>query len=72
MRALAIALALTVALGTSAAAQSPASGTAVSPYGMVTGDTSGVEGSAAADQATPSAVDPLKGALVAPDEVIPG
>ena len=58
MRALAIVSGLTVALATGAAAQSPASGTAVSPYGMVTGDTSGVEGIAAVDQATPVATDP--------------
>ena len=58
MRALAIVSGLTVALATGAAAQSPASGTAVSPYGMVTGDTSGVEGIATVDQATPVATDP--------------
>ena len=61
MRALAIALALTVGLTASAAAQAPASGAGVTPYGMVTGDTGGVEGIAAADQATPVATaDPLK------------
>ena len=61
MRALAIALALTVGLATSAAAQSPASSPGVTPFGMVTGDTGGVEGIAAADQAAPVATaDPLK------------
>jgi len=58
MGALAIALMLTVALAASAAAQAPASGTGISPYGLVTGDTSGVERLAAVDQATPGAVDP--------------
>jgi len=57
MRTLAIAGALTFRLATAAAAQSPASGP-VTLYGVVTGDTSGVEGLAAADQATPAAVDP--------------
>src|SRR6187401_2646046 len=61
MRALAIALALTVGLATSAAAQAPASSPGVTPFGMVTGDTGGVEGIAAADQAAPVATaDPLK------------
>jgi len=58
MGALAIALVLTVALAASAAAQASASGTGISPYGLVTGDTSGVEGLAAAEQTTPAAIDP--------------
>ena len=63
MRALAIALALTVGLATSAAAQAPASSPGVTPFGMVTGDSGGVDGIAGADQGTPAAVnsgDPVK------------
>ena len=57
MRALVIAGALTLRLATAAMAQSPTSGAEVTLFGVVTGDPSGVEGIAAADQATPVAVD---------------
>ena len=58
MRALAIALALTAGLVANAAAQAPVSSTGVTPFGMVTGDTSGVEGIAAADQTTSVSTEP--------------
>jgi hypothetical protein len=45
-------------LAPGAAAQSSAPGPGVTLYGVVTGDPSGVEGIAAAEQATPVAVDP--------------
>ncbi len=57
-RVLAIAVVPSIGYAVGAAAQAPASGVGVSPYGLVTADTSGVEGMAAAGQATPVAVEP--------------